>query len=143
MQLDPLIRFYQELRLDTVAQLPALYAPDAWFKDPFNEVRGTEAIQRIFTHMFAQVALPRFIVTEKLSDAGGAMLVWEFHFRSRASWGGTQAQVIRGVSHLKFNAEGLVNYHRDYWDAAEELYAKLPLLGAIMRRLRKALSASA
>jgi len=142
MQLDPLIRFYQELSLDTVARLPSLYAPDAWFKDPFNEVRGTEAIQRIFTHMFAQVASPRFIVTEKLRDAGGAMLVWEFHFRSRGSWGGTQAQVIRGVSHLKFNAEGLVTYHRDYWDAAEELYAKLPLLGAVMRRLRKALSAS-
>ncbi len=142
MQLDPLIRFYQELTLDTVARLPALYAPDAWFKDPFNEVRGIEAIQRIFTHMFAQVASPRFIVTEKLSEAGGAMLVWEFHFRSRGRWGGTQEQVIRGVSHLKFNAEGLVTYHRDYWDAAEELYAKLPLLGAVMRRLRKALSAS-
>lgn len=141
MQLDPLIRFYQELRLDTVAQLPALYAPDAWFKDPFNEVRGTEAIQRIFTHMFAQVASPRFIVTEKFSNAGAAMLVWEFHFRTRGSWGGTQAQVIRGVSHLKFNAEGLVTYHRDYWDAAEELYAKLPLLGAVIRRLRQALSA--
>lgn len=142
MQLDPLIHFYQELSLDAIARLPALYAPDAWFKDPFNEVRGTEAIQRIFTHMFAQVASPRFIVTETVRDPAGAMLVWEFHFRTSRSWSGSQAQVIRGVSHLKFNADGLVTYHRDYWDAAEELYAKLPLLGIVMRRLRKALSAS-
>jgi len=27
--------------------------------------------------------------------------------------------------------------HRDYWDAAGELYAKLPLIGAVMRWLRR------
>lgn len=143
MQLELLIRFYEELSPAAVARLPALYAPDASFRDPFNDVCGVAAIERIFTHMFAQVDSPRFVVTDKVSDAGGAMLVWEFHFRTRTSWQGAHEQVIRGVSHLKFNAEGLVTYHRDYWDAAEELYAKLPLLGVLMRWLRKRLSASA
>ena len=32
--------------------------------------------------------------------------------------------------------------HRDYWDAAEELYEKLPVLGALMRLLRRKLAAS-
>ena len=36
-----------------------------------------------------------------------------------------------------------VNYHRDYWDAAEELYMKLPVLGMLMRGLRRALAAPA
>lgn len=27
--------------------------------------------------------------------------------------------------------------HRDYWDAAEELYEKLPVLGDLMRWLRR------
>src|SRR5438445_13824263 len=40
---------------------PAILA-DACFKDPFNEVRGLLEIQRIFRHMFPQVA-PRFMVT--------------------------------------------------------------------------------
>ncbi|MCK7492487.1 MAG: hypothetical protein MZW92_13555 [Comamonadaceae bacterium] len=31
--------------------------------------------------------------------------------------------------------------HRDYWDAAEEMYAKLPLIGWIARRLQRALQA--
>ena len=34
-----------------------------------------------------------------------------------------------------------VNYHRDYWDAAEELYMKLPAIGSLMRGLRKMLAA--
>ena len=27
--------------------------------------------------------------------------------------------------------------HRDYWDAAEELYEKLPILGGLMRWLKR------
>jgi steroid Delta-isomerase len=36
---------------------------------------------------------------------------------------------------------GLVTYHRDYWDAAEELYETLPLLGQLLRFIKKKLKA--
>jgi steroid Delta-isomerase len=140
MKLDALIQFYNEFSLASVARFPEFYSADAWFKDPFNEVRGIAAIQHIFTHMFGQVAAPRFVVTEKVVDANGAMLVWEFFFRMKL-WREGEIQVIRGISHLKFDAEGKVFYHRDYWDAAEELYEKLPLIGSIFRFLRKAITA--
>jgi hypothetical protein len=138
--LDALIAFYETLSPEQVRQFSAHYASDAYFKDPFNEVRGLAAIERIFTHMFRQVAEPRFCIIERVVDENGAMLVWEFHYRVRL-WGRGEAQLMRGVSHLKFNAEGKVIWHRDYWDAAEELYAKLPGIGCIMRRLKKALAA--
>lgn len=140
MSLDALIRFYEELSPVSVERFGEFYSADAYFKDPFNEVRGIPAIQRIFRHMFGQVAEPRFVITERLVDGGGAMLVWEFHYRVRR-WGKGQAQVMRGVSHLRFAAGGKVDYHRDYWDTAEELYMKLPALGALMRGLRRVLKA--
>jgi steroid delta-isomerase len=140
MNTDGLIQFYHELSLDSLARFPEFYSANAYFKDPFNEVRGVAAIQRIFTHMFSQVAEPRFVVTEKVADAGGVMLIWEFYYRVRL-WGKGEAQVMRGVSHLKFDPDGKVNYHRDYWDTAEELYMKLPALGTLMRGLRRMLAA--
>src|SRR5574343_612173 len=136
MPLDDLIDFYQTLTPEGVSRFGQFYADDAYFKDPFNEVRGVDAIRRIFTHMFTQVAEPRFVVTERIVDAGGAMLVWEFCYRGRL-WGGGDTQIMRGVSHLRFAADGRVCYHRDYWDAAEELYMKLPALGTLMRGLRR------
>jgi hypothetical protein len=139
MKLEALIQFYNEFSLSSVARFPEFYSADAWFKDPFNEVRGIAAIQHIFTHMFGQVAEPRFVVTEKIVDANGAMLVWEFFFRMKL-WREGEIQIIRGISHLKFDAEGKVFYHRDYWDAAEELYEKLPLIGSIFRFLHKAIT---
>jgi len=140
MNLDGLIGFYHELSRESVARFPEFYADNAWFKDPFNEVRGVAAIQRIFAHMFGQVGEPRFTVRETVVDENGAVLVWEFNFRVRR-WGRGEAQVMRGVSHLKFDPDGRVNYHRDYWDTGEELYMKLPVLGALMRGLRRVLAA--
>ncbi len=140
MKLDALIDFYQTFTPESVARFDAFYADNVWFKDPFNEVRGLPAIQRIFTHMFSQVAEPRFVITEQVVDAGGAMLVWEFYFRVHR-WGRAEAMILRGVSHLKFDDAGKVMFHRDYWDTAEELYMKLPVLGTLMRSLRKAFAA--
>jgi len=132
---DALVVFFEGLTPESVARFPAYYAADACFKDPFNEVRGLSSIQRIFTHLFEQVAAPRFVVGERLLAGHTAVLIWELHYRS------SSPQVIRGVSHLRFGDDGKVVWHRDYWDAAEELYAKLPLLGCLMRWLQKRVAA--
>ena len=138
--LDGLIAFYHELTPTSIARFPEFYRDDAEFKDPFNDVCGVEAIQRIFAHMFTQVDVPRFVVSGRVADADGVVLIWTFHFRARWAPGdGTQA--IHGVSHLVFDAEGRIARHRDYWDAAEELYMKLPLLGRLMRWLQRRLAA--
>jgi steroid Delta-isomerase len=140
MSVDTLIQFFETLSPGTLARIPDFYSDDARFKDPFNDVRGAAAIQRIFTHMFTQLSEPRFVVGERVVDAGGAVLVWEFHFGVRV-WGNVRTQVIHGVSHLRFAADGKVTCHRDYWDTGEELYMKLPVLGLLMRALRGRLAA--
>jgi steroid delta-isomerase len=140
MSVDALIRFFETLSPGAVARIPDFYAEDARFKDPFNDVHGVAAIQRIFTHMFTQVSEPRFVVGERVVDAGATVLVWDLHFGVRVR-GRVRAQVIHGVSHLKFAADGKVTCHRDYWDTGEELYMKLPVLGLLMRALRRRMAA--
>jgi hypothetical protein len=134
---DPqaLIDWFENLSPQTIDRIPQLYAANAEFKDPFNEVRGTDAIARIFRHMFTQVDEPRFVIGSRFSGDDGVMLLWDFHFRTRGRR--PQAICVRGTSHLRFDAAGKVVLHRDYWDAAEELYAKLPVLGALMRGLQR------
>lgn len=140
MSMDRLIEFYHTLSPASVERFPEFYSATAYFKDPFNEVWGVDAIQRIFTHMFRQVDEPCFMVTETVGDAQSVMLVWEFYYRVRL-WGKGAPQIMRGVSHLRFDPDGLINYHRDYWDAAEELYMKMPAIGGLMKCLRRIISA--
>ncbi len=133
---EALIRWFENLSPETLAQVPRFYAADAEFKDPFNEVHGVDAIAHIFRHMFTQVDEPRFVIGSRFSGADGMMLLWDFHFRSRGPLA-PQAISVRGATHLRFDAQGKVILHRDYWDAAEELYAKLPLIGWLMRGLQR------
>ncbi len=93
-------------------------------------------MQRIFSHMYVALERPRFVVTQRVASGEQCFLTWifEFYFKKRSK---AVLQTIRGSSHLRFTEAGLVEYHRDYWDAAEELYEKLPLIGALMRWLKK------
>jgi len=135
---ERLRRFYETISLDTLAHVRALYAPTAWFKDPFNEVKGLAAIENIFRHMFEQVHTPHFVVHDTALQEDGAFLTWDFRFRRKGLDGGHE--VIHGATHVRYDRVGRVTYHRDYWDAAEELYAILPFLGGLMRFLRRRLA---
>ena len=120
------------------ADLPTLrdvYAVDARFKDPFNAVQGLPAIAAIFGHMFRQLDAPRFVVRSIVAAGDELFLTWDFDFRTRGRAG--RSLRIHGASHLRFGADGRVALHRDYWDAAEELYEKLPVIGALMRWLKR------
>lgn len=135
-RVEALVRFFEQLGPADVSRLGELYASDAYFKDPFNEVRGVPAIERIFTHMFTALDQPHFVVTGRVVQGDECVLLWEFRFRFKRfdtrSW-----QTVRGSSHVRFDAHGRVAYHRDYWDTAEELYEKLPALGSLMRWLKR------
>lgn len=128
-----LIQHYEALRPEGLDALVARYAEHCRFKDPFNEVQGRAAVRRIFEHMFETVKAPRFVVRDVLVDGEQCFLGWDFHAGDF---------VIRGASHLRFDAAGQVSEHRDYWDAAEELYEKLPVLGSLMRLLKRRLKAT-
>ena len=133
---DRIVLAFETLTPASVAALDTLYTPDARFKDPFNEVQGLVAIQRIFGDMFEQLEQPRFVITERIVQGAQCFLTWEFHFAFK-SFQKDQPQCIRGGSYLVLDAQGRIATHRDYWDAAEELYEKLPLIGALMRWLKR------
>ena len=44
---------------------------------------------------------------------------------------------FEGVSRMQINEEGKVISHIDYWDAAENVYEKIPLLGAVLRFIKR------
>jgi steroid Delta-isomerase len=134
--LTQLTHYFESISEATVPDLARFYTADAFFKDPFNEVRGIDKIIHIFAQMYGPLMDPKFVVKETLLEGERAFLVWDFTFRIRR-YKPDVTQRIEGTSHLAFAADGRVAYHRDYWDAANELYAKLPMVGGLMRFLAK------
>ena len=137
--MDRVAHFFAHLKPADVQRIPALYTEDALFKDPFNEVQGHSAIEHIFAHMFEALQAPRFVITQQVQQGVQCFVTWDFFF-AVAGMDGGKKQTIRGATHFVLREDAgvwRVAVHRDYWDAAEELYEKLPVLGGLMRWLKK------
>ena len=113
-----------------LARLPLQLEIEPRLVDP-----GLAAIAQIFRHMFVALEDPRFEIRDVLVQDDQCFLTWDFVFRMRRFR--RDEQRVHGSSHLRFAPDGRIAAHRDYWDAAEELYEKLPLLGGLMRWLKR------
>ena len=126
---------FEQLKPEDLDTMHLLYSEQARFKDPFNEVQGVPAIRGVFAHMFTSLDGPHFEIQEVLVQGDQCFLTWDFVFRMKRFR--KDEQRIHGGSHLRLAPDGRIDMHRDYWDVAEELYEKLPVLGSLMRWLKR------
>ena len=131
-----IVAFFEHLRPENLPQIGQLYAANARFKDPFQDVQGVAAITGVFEHMFVALDAPRFVVTQRVVQGTQCFLTWDFHFRFQR-FDRHVTQTVRGATHLVLDEHHRITLHRDYWDAAEELYEKLPGVGTLMRWLKR------
>lgn len=131
------LQAFTTLQPNGLAVLAEVFAPDARFKDPFNDVHGVAAITRVFRHMYVTTRDSRFVVQEWATSGETLFIRWDYHFETLK---GEPWQIV-GTSVVRFNAEGLAVEHVDYWDTAEQLYSKLPVIGWLMRWLRGKMTA--
>ena len=124
--------FWESLSPASLVGLRAVYSETVQFRDPFNDLHDADQLEALLTRMFERLQTPRFVVREVALQNDGAVLVWDFHYRLRG-WQPQRDRHIHGASHVRFGADGRVTVHRDYWDAAAEVYEQLPVLGALLR----------
>ncbi|MGY8865463.1 MAG: nuclear transport factor 2 family protein [Methylophagaceae bacterium] len=129
--LNSYIIFFEQMKREDLVRLPEFFADQARFKDPFNDVTGIEQINKVFHHMFEVLDTPKFIIYEAVLESDVAYIKWNFTGASNAK----QLKLV-GLSRVVFNDRGLVSEHVDYWDASEQFYMKLPVIGSILRFIR-------
>jgi len=117
-----------------IARIPDVFASDARFKDPFSDLRGHDRLRRLFTAMLRDVRDYRLVVDEHVMNGETGWLKWTMSGHVRAL--GAERWVVTGVSIIRFDDEGKVSEHVDYWDAAGQMYERLPVIGWILRRIR-------
>lgn len=127
--------FFETITPETVQGLRSLVADDVRFKDPFNDVRGVDRMIGVLERMFEDASDIRFELGELARSGHLCFIRWRFAFRPRHFARGDPWR-IEGMSAVRFDDAGKVVEHIDYWDAAEQIYERLPLLGLLLRRIR-------
>ena len=131
-------RFFETLAPESLDRLDLLVCQDVRFVDPFNDVTGINRYRAVFHHMFETVDAPRFVILHTAMDGDVAFYRWRFTFRRKGGSAGNW--IIDGMSEVRFRPDGLVREHIDHWDAAAQFYEKLPVIGIILRWVKRRLA---
>jgi len=108
---------------------------DIRFKDPINELSGIDAFHRLLVKTLNDVKDPKFQVTHRVWSDDVLFLRWSFQGEVK----GLNHWSVEGMSEVYFDERGFVCQHIDHWDASEQFYAKLPIIGPIIRLIRRRL----
>lgn len=130
-------QFLETLSPESLALLGEVAAPEIHFTDPFNDVHGIDKFRTILADMFAKVPDVSFTVQAMYIHRETAMMHWTF---TATLFG--KPWIIDGVSRVTFDTQGLVTEHIDYWDASTYFYMRLPVIGGLLRLIKRQASAT-
>lgn len=136
--MDTFIKIYQGLNADNLHLLQDIYSTDIQFTDPAHEIIGLEQLTEYFTALYQNVESIEFTFHDVLQHDDSCYLQWVMTFRHKTFAGG-KAICVPGTTFLRFNNDGKVCYHRDYFDLGTMLYEHLPLLGRLLTRIKRRL----
>ncbi len=136
--LDRLAAYFADMSLESVAaQTANVYAPDAYLNDTLAAVEGSAAIEGYFARSLESATALRVRFLDTARSGADYYIRWEMLVEASGLNGGKPV-VSYGVSQIRFDAEGRVLVHKDFWDAATGLHEQLPVVGSLVRRVRAA-----
>jgi len=128
---------FNGLRQDTLSLLDAFYDPSIVFEDPVGKIEGLKGMKKYYENMYKNVQEIRFDFVDEVVQGPAHVAVWEMHLKAKGLNGGEEV-ILLGNSLIKFDSgSGKVIYHRDYFDMGEMVYEHIPVLGTIIRAIRK------
>lgn len=127
--------FFENITEETpIKEYEKIFHKNARFKDPFNDVKGLEKIYDIFQEMYIKLDNPSFKVNEIVCQNNIAYIKWIFEFNFKND---KKQNSFEGVSRVEFDDKSLAISHIDYWDSAENLYEKIPILSFFIKLIKR------
>lgn len=126
--------FFENVTPESICQkAPGLYAEDVWFNDTLKTLRGRAAVEAYFLKTMDHVDGFRTVVDDVAASGGNYYVRWTMEIRFK---GAKEPVRTIGVSLLRFDREGRVVLHQDFWDPAAGFYEHLPVLGGVLRWIK-------
>jgi hypothetical protein len=119
-------------------QAELVYADDAFFNDTLKTVRGSEAIAEYLAKSGDALETGTVDFLDVVASNGNYYLRWKMTLQFKSFAKGQRTTTV-GMSHIRFNADGRVVLHQDFWDSSGGLFEHLPGLGWMIRRVKSRL----
>ncbi|MDX1755017.1 MAG: nuclear transport factor 2 family protein [Marinobacter sp.] len=133
--MDSFKELFNRMEAGRIGDLNRVYHPQVEFQDPFTAIHGRHSLAEYFQGAYRNVLSCRFQFGDLTFSGGTCYLPWTMtvcHRRLRRG----HPIVVEGVSQIRVQ-DGLIVWHRDYFDASRLVYEHVPVLGAAVRWIRR------
>lgn len=136
--LESFLQVYEKLDAKNLHLLDQIYSADVSFIDPAHKIEGLIALKKYFSELYQNVSSVNFSFSHHQQRENDAYIQWQMTLR-HPRLNRNQEIIVPGISYLRYDQMGKVSFHRDYFDLGTMLYEQLPLLGSIIKTVKRRL----
>ena len=123
---------------DFAERVSEVYAEDAFFNDTIKTVHGVEQIREYLVESGEAIDKGEVEFVDLVSDNGNYYFRWVMTIQFKKLADGEDTRSI-GMTHIRFNSQGRVVLHQDFWDSSAGLFEHVPVLGWMLRKAKSRL----
>ena len=128
--------FYKQilegLTRDSIDNLDAVCRVDVKFKDSLHDLNSRTEMKQAFLCLFQTTQDVRYVVEDRAITGPVVYFRWKLEATlSGKPW------TVDGVTRATFDERGQVMEHLEYWDVASQLYERFPVVGPLLRFIRR------
>ncbi len=118
--------------------LTLVYADEVYFRDAFKHFTHPEEILEYMLAGLKPLNDVEFIFNKVLRDGGDFYIDWTMRLDFLKTPPGTWEESI-GMTRMRFNSEGRIIFHQDYWDPTDIVYRRIPIAKSLIAYVKKKL----
>ncbi|MEO9946254.1 nuclear transport factor 2 family protein [Paraglaciecola sp.] len=134
-KIENFVTIYQKLNKDNLALLEDIYHQDVVFIDPLHTVEGLKELEQYFSHLYSNLQSITFNIDESVEINDRGFLYWTMTYCHPSLNRGKPINVS-GHSRIKFHNERVI-FHQDYVDTNTMIFEHIPLVGKVIKYLKK------
>ena len=126
--------FYSNVTSASVrAEIGSVYAENLFFNDTLKTLRTRAALQSYFVKTAEHAEAMKVTVVDVARSGANYYVRWTMEVRFKGS---RESVFTIGMTQLRFNDQGLIVFHQDFWDSTAGFFEHLPVLGAAIRWIK-------
>ena len=109
-----------------------VYAPDAYLNDTLKTLHGSAAIREYFIKTAQGLDSMKVSFDDQAVSGRNYYFRWTMDTRMKHLAPGKNVRTI-GVTMVRFDPQGRVLLHQDFWDSAQGVWDHVPVLGSVIK----------
>lgn len=115
-----------------------VYADKLYFRDAFKQFDRAKDIQAYFLKGLSPLNAAEFNFRRVIRSGDEFYIDWIMRLDFKKTPVGTWEESM-GMSHMRFDGEGRVIFHQDYWDPTDIVYRRIPIARQLINFVKKKL----